>query len=263
MDKKPQFSLSVCPLASGSKGNAVYVSDGDTSILIDAGLSGREIEKRLNSKGIQPETIDAIIVSHEHDDHIKGAGAFSRRYNLPVYMSQKTKTALPSFIGNIKEHMLFSCGKSFSINHLYIHPFSVSHDAEDPVGFTISHNRTKIALATDLGIATAMVKEHLKECNLILLEANHDTVMLEKGPYPWPVKQRIKSRVGHLSNAESKNLLMEVKHNNLKYVILGHLSEINNTPEKAISLVGEALTGCNTELKVAYQNFCGDTYYIS
>ena len=242
-NKKHEFNLSVCPLASGSKGNAIYVSDGHTSILIDAGLSGRELERRLKTKGIKPETIDAIVVSHEHDDHIKGIGVLSRRYNLPVYLSEKTKTSLPSFVGDIKEHMFFVCGKAFTINRLSIHPFSVSHDAEDPAGFTISHNKTKIGLATDLGIATAVVKEHLKECSLILLEANHDAAMLENGPYPWPVKQRIKSRTGHLSNDESKNLLMEIKHESLKYVILGHLSEINNTPEKAISHVGEALTG--------------------
>jgi len=265
--KKPWFSgqsqaglnynLAICILASGSRGNAVYISGGSTSILIDAGLSGIEIERRLNSKGLHPEDLDAIIVSHEHTDHIQGVGVLSRRFNLPVYISSKTEKAAVSQLGNVRVIKNFKCGSTFMIKDLSIHPFSISHDAEDPSGFTVNQNGTKIGLATDLGIATSMVKEHLKGCSLLILEANHDEDMLLNGPYPWPVKQRIKSRTGHLSNEASKNLLKEVQHDRLKYVILAHLSKTNNTPQKALSEVGRAITDCHAQLDVATQDECG------
>jgi phosphoribosyl 1,2-cyclic phosphodiesterase len=251
------YNLEICILASGSRGNAVYVSGGSTSILIDAGLSGIEIERRLNSKGLHPENLDAILVSHEHADHIQGVGVLSRRFNLPVFISSKTEKAAVSQLGNVRVIKNFECGSAFVINDLSIHPFSISHDAEDPSGFTVNQNGTKIGIATDLGIATSMVKEHLKGCSLLILEANHDEDMLINGPYPWPIKQRIKSRTGHLSNEASKNLLKEVQHDRLKYVILAHLSETNNTPQKALSEVGRAMSHCNARLDVATQDECG------
>jgi len=251
------YNLSICILASGSRGNAIYVSGGSTSILIDAGLSGIEIERRLNSKGLHPENLDAILVSHEHTDHIQGVGVLSRRFNLPVFISSKTEKAAVSKLGTVRVIKNFECGSTFMINDLSIHPFSISHDAEDPSGFTVNQNGTKIGLATDLGIATSMVKEHLKGCSLLILEANHDEDMLLNGPYPWPIKQRIRSRTGHLSNEASKNLLKEVQHDRLKYVILAHLSETNNTPQKALSEVGRAITDCQAQLDVATQDKCG------
>jgi len=251
------YKLEICVLASGSRGNAVYVSDGSTSILIDAGLSGIEIERRLNSKGLYPEDLNAIIVSHEHTDHIQGVGVLSRRFNLPVFMSSKTEKAAVSKLGTVRVIKNFECGSPFIINDLSIHPFSISHDADDPSGFTVNQNGTKIGIATDLGIATSMVKEHLKGCSLLILEANHDKDMLINGPYPWPIKQRIRGRTGHLSNEASKNLLKEVQHDRLKYVILAHLSETNNTPQKALSEVGRAMSHCNAKLDVATQDKCG------
>jgi phosphoribosyl 1,2-cyclic phosphodiesterase len=251
------YNLEICVLASGSRGNAIYVSGGSTSILIDAGLSGIEIERRLNSKGLDPEDLDAILVSHEHNDHIQGVGVLSRRFKLPVFMSSKTEKAAVSQLGNVRVIKNFECGSPFMINDLSIHPFSISHDATDPSGFTINQNRTKIGIATDLGIATSVVKEHLKGCSLLVLEANHDEKMLINGPYPWPIKQRIKSRIGHLSNEASKKLMKEVQHAGLKYVILAHLSETNNTPQKALSEVGRAMSCCNARLDVATQNECG------
>ena len=257
LQSKLDYNLAICILASGSRGNAVYVSGGSTSILIDAGLSGIEIERRLNSKGLYPEDLDAILVSHEHTDHIQGVGVLSRRFNLPVFISSKTEKAAVSQLGNVRVIKNFECGSPFIINDLSIHPFSISHDAEDPSGFTVNQNGTKIGIATDLGIATSMVKEHLKGCSLLILEANHDEDMLINGPYPWPIKQRIKSRTGHLSNEASKNLLKEVQHDRLKYVILAHLSETNNTPQKALSEVGRAMSHCNAKLDVATQDECG------
>ena len=255
-------NLSVCMLASGSKGNAIFVSDGFTSILIDAGLSGIEIERRLRSKGLCPDDLDAILVSHEHADHIHGVGVLSRRFDLPVFISERTSKAASSHIGNIQDIVNFESGISFLINTLTIHPFSISHDAEDPVGFTINRDKTKIGIATDLGIATSMVKEHLKDCSLLILEANHDTDMLINGPYPWELKQRIKNRTGHLSNEESKNLLKDVQHDRLKHVILAHISETNNTPEKALNAVGPALINRNSRISAATQNESGELIHL-
>ena len=257
----PDFNLSICMLASGSKGNAIYISDGATSILVDAGLSGIELQRRLESRNLAPEKLDAIIVTHEHSDHIRGAGILSRRFKLPVYINQKTEAASPG-LGSLHEIRPFECGTTFAIGELTIHPFSISHDAEDPAGFTIGQNGTRMAIATDLGIATAMVKEHLKHCALLVLEANHDPQMLETGPYPWPLKQRIQSRLGHLSNSDSKKLLNELQHENLQHVILAHLSEINNTPQKAFDEVIQALTRCKAHLTVADQYNSGPVIYL-
>lgn len=259
--KQSPYNLAVCTLASGSKGNATYISDGQTSILVDAGLSGVEIERRLSARGLAPESLDAIIVSHEHADHIKGAGILSRRYNLPVYISQKTAQASPQ-LGRLHEIRSFECGRTFNIHRLSVRPFSISHDAEDPAGFTVGQNGVTIGIATDLGVATAMVKEHLKRCALLILEANHDPKMLETGPYPWPLKQRIKSRSGHLSNQDSKELLDHLQHEHLQYVILAHLSENNNTPQKAFDEVVKALTHCNARLSVADQYTSGPVIYL-
>jgi phosphoribosyl 1,2-cyclic phosphodiesterase len=257
----PGFNLAVCNLASGSKGNATYISDGQTSILIDAGLSGIELERRLTSRNLAPEKLDAIVVTHEHSDHVKGAGILSRRFKLPVYINHKTEKACPG-LGNLHEIRAFECGATFNIGQLRIHPFSISHDAEDPAGFTIGQNGTTMAIATDLGIATGMVKEHLKGCSLLVLEANHDPLMLEHGPYPWPLKQRIQGRSGHLSNSDSKKLLQELQHDNLQHVILAHLSEINNTPQKAFDEVVQALTRCKAQLTVADQYRSGPVIYL-
>ena len=201
----PQDSaICLCVLASGSKGNSIYVSDGCTAILVDAGLSGIEIERRMKSRDLSPESLNAIVVTHEHDDHIRGVGILSRRYGLPVYISAKTREAASPQLKNLKKTVAFDCGTSFDINTLNIHPFSISHDAADPAGFTIALNQMKIGIATDLGIATAMVRHHLQACDLLILEANHDPEMLINGPYPWHLKQRVNGRTGHLSNRDSR-----------------------------------------------------------
>lgn len=256
------YNLAVCLLASGSKGNAVYVSSGSVTILVDAGLSGIEIERRMRSRGLLPEKLDAIVVSHEHSDHIQGVGVLSRRYDLPVYMNAKTREAALPYLGKIDDLKSFECGTAFQINDLNVHPFSISHDASDPAGFTISRNGSKIGIATDLGVVTAIVKEHLKNCNLIILEANHDPGMLIGGPYPWPLKQRIKSRTGHLSNEESNALLTELKHDRLDCVILAHLSETNNTSQVVLNAVGRSVADSDTQLSVACQDACGDIFYL-
>ena len=264
INPQPDFDyrLALCMLASGSKGNAIYVSSGAASILIDAGLSGIEIERRLNSQGISPADLDAILVTHEHSDHIQGVGALSRRFRLPVYVNLKTWAAAAAQLGNIHDLREFECGRPFEIENLRLHPFSISHDAKDPAGFVIHRNGAKIGIATDLGVVTSMVKEHLKMCNILVLEANHDSSMLLNGPYPWPLKQRIKGRCGHLSNEESKMLLKEVFHNRLKHVILAHMSETNNTVDRALDVVGQAIDRPSTQLSVSSQDVSGNMVYI-
>jgi len=260
--KDCNYNFAVCILASGSKGNAIFISNGSTSILVDAGLSGIEIERRLRSASLNPVDLDAIIVSHEHTDHIQSVGVLSRRFDLPVYINSKTRKAASSQLKSIKDIRNFECGSAFMLKTMALHPFSISHDAEDPAGFTIKQNGLKIGIATDLGIVTSMVKNHLKDCSLLILEANHDQTMLANGPYPWPLKQRIKGRTGHLSNDDSKNLLNKIKHDKLEHVILAHLSEINNTPEKALSVAGQALDNIDTKLSVASQYESGGLVYV-
>lgn len=252
--EKQGGGLSVCVLASGSRGNAIYIGDGETAVLIDAGLSGVEIQRRMDRKGLDPNHLDAILVSHEHSDHIQGVGVLSRRFNLPVYISEGTRLATGSALGKLKEVVPFTCGRSFAVKSLSVHPFSIAHDAEDPAGFTIGSNGSKIGIATDLGIATGVVTTHLADCNILVIEANHDPEMLVEGPYPWPLKQRIQGRNGHLSNTDTAALLRQILHSELSHVILAHLSEENNTPEKALETVKEALNGSRVEIHVASQS---------
>jgi phosphoribosyl 1,2-cyclic phosphodiesterase len=259
--KPPDNTISVCVLASGSKGNSTYISDGTTSFLIDAGLSGLEIERRLESRNIDPANLNAILVTHEHSDHIQGVGVLSRRFKIPVYINRKTIKASPR-IGNLNETRLFECGTPFILDDFSIHPFSISHDARDPAGFTIGQNGKRIGIATDLGTVTSMVRENLKQCALLILEANHDPEMLATGPYPWHLKQRIKGRTGHLSNLESKVLLQELQHESLQKVILAHLSETNNTSQKAFAEVSCALTNCDANITVAEQSESSEIFYL-
>ena len=183
----------------------------------------------------------------------------ARRHHLPVFISPATAAAAAAQLGRIDNLQHFEIGRTFYVGALAIHPFATAHDADDSSGFTIAQNGHKIGIATDLGIATGMVKEHLKTCSLLVLEANHDPTMLIEGPYPWPLKQRIKSRNGHLSNQDSRDLLTEIKHDGLCHVILAHLSETNNTPEKAMDAVQQALNDQDRfQLHVARQERCTD-----
>jgi phosphoribosyl 1,2-cyclic phosphodiesterase len=252
-------SLSVCVLASGSKGNAIHISDGHTHLLMDAGLSGIEIQRRMEAARLDIRRLSAIVVSHEHSDHVRGVGVLARRYDLPVYMTHGTATAAARQLGQIDQIHPFEIGRTFEVGDMCVHPFAISHDAKDPAGFTVARNGQKVGIATDLGIATGMVKQHLKTCTLLVLEANHDPQMLKEGPYPWPLKQRIQSRNGHLSNQDSRDLLGEIKHEGLCHVILAHLSETNNTPEKALAAVQQAIGNEDRfELHVACQERCSD-----
>ncbi len=246
--------LQTCVLASGSRGNSVYISGGSTGILIDAGLSGKELIRRMNERGISPESIGAILVTHEHTDHVNAAGILCRKLSIPLYINDGTYAAAAEKLGKIKEIRKFESGRDFTFGDLHLHPFTIPHDAEDPVGFTVRHGNSRMGLATDLGTATSVVRQHLSECDLLILEANHDPVMLANGPYPWPLKQRVKGRTGHLSNEASRDLAGEVGHPGLANVIIGHLSDENNCRARAAEVVGQALDPSLTRLTVASQD---------
>jgi len=225
------MSLFFQVLASGSKGNATLISSRKTRLLLDAGLSGKELARRLAQTPVPAEQINGLVLSHEHSDHVRGAGVLSRRFDLPVYLSQGTLENLPSSVGKLAAHRVFQPGSSFKIGDLNIHPFAISHDAGEPAGFVIEHEGFKLGVCTDLGVATLLVRSRLQGCHGLVLEANHDTELLLNGPYPPELKQRIRSRHGHLSNTDSHELLEALHHQDLRAVIFAHLSEVNNRPE--------------------------------
>ncbi len=246
-------ALSVCVLGSGSRGNAVYVSDGATAILIDAGFSAREIDRRMRQRGLDPASLNAILVTHEHTDHVRGVERLVRRHRLPVYLTAGTRQEAAA-LHELPEIYCFACGDEFQINTLAIRPFSISHDARDPAGFTIGANGSRIGIATDLGHVTALVREHLRGCRMLIVEANHDPGMLMDGPYPWFLKQRIRGRTGHLANHETGRLLADILHPGLDHVVLAHLSETNNTPEKALAEISALVSGTTIRLQAASQS---------
>ena len=254
-------SFCVCPLASGSRGNCLFVSCGDTALLVDAGLSGVEIERRLAAVDILPDTLSGIIITHEHSDHVKGAGILSRRFTIPVYISKRTFNAC-SGLGKIADLKYFECGTSFTIAGIKIHPFSISHDAADPAGLTMEYNEMKIGIATDLGIVTNLVKERLKNSDLLYLESNHDPRMLMNGSYPWHLKKRIQDRHGHLSNQDAVKLVNQLKTDRLQHVILAHLSEENNHPHLAAQKMIEGLNGSKISIHVAGPDKPGEVIHL-
>lgn len=218
-------------LASGSRGNAILVCSPKTRILIDAGTSCKELVNRLQKTGIEAKRLDALLLSHEHRDHVSAAGTLSRRFDLPVFATRGTLDNLPVETGRLPSVTVFSTGRCFEIGDLKVHPFSISHDAREPAGFVIEHEGVRLGICTDLGVATSLVKVRLQGCNGLVLEANHDVDKLAAGPYPWNLKQRIRSAHGHLSNEESCDLLRSIHHDKMQFVLFAHLSETNNHPD--------------------------------
>lgn len=220
-------------LASGSRANCTYVEAAGKRFLIDCGLSGKQVALRLAKNGIDASTLDAIIVTHEHGDHIHGVSVLSRRYKLPVYVNEAAKAK----ITKVFAFESFETGIDFSIGDVQLHPFSIVHDAVDPVGFTIEAEGLKLSHFTDLGRVTPLVKQALEGSHAIVLEANHDKELLQICDYPWELKQRIASSHGHLSNCAAADCLYEAHHAELGQVVLGHLSENSNTQELALDTV--------------------------
>ena len=249
-------------LTSGSSGNSAFVSDGKANILIDCGLNGKSVAERLNSIDVSPESIDAILITHEHTDHISGAGIFSRRYDVPIYTTKKTWDAIFNSKFNIgklsdKNICFIEKEKDFEIGKLGIKAFSTPHDSADSVGFNIYADNKKLSVATDMGKVDKNVVSHLLGSESILLESNHDTDMLINGAYPYWLKQRILGSKGHLSNESCAKIAVCLANNGTKKIVLGHLSDENNSPNKAYNTTKSALEqadikiGSDIEIAVA------------
>ena len=267
-------------LASGSKGNSTLIATRRTRILVDAGLSCREILRRMHTAGEDPRSLDAILITHEHQDHVQGVAVLARKLGIPVYFTEMTHRAWirwlrpgkrTSYAEWLRQRQqgaasgersststavaeetelcepatverdpaalpavaYFEAGKRFVVGDIDVEPFTIPHDAADPVGFVFVGEGVRIGFATDLGYMPANARQALRRCDLLMLESNHDTEMLRDGPYPWSVKQRVMSRVGHLSNEAAAEFLERNYDGQAAYVILAHLSESNNLPALA------------------------------
>jgi len=254
--------VSVSVLASGSRGNCALVATSATRILVDAGLSGRETFKRLRAladradgrsadrSDLRVDDISAILITHEHSDHIAGLQRLATKLNVPVFLTAPTHHAwnravrdAEGAIPELPKSEHFSAGRGFRIGDIEVMPFTIPHDAIDPVGFTFRAEGVKIGFATDLGYMPASVRDHLRGCSILVMESNHDVEMLRSGPYPWSVKQRVMSRVGHLSNQALAEFFSSDYDGGAEYLVLAHLSEQNNHPEIARAAAEQALGG--------------------
>ena len=233
-------AVSISVLASGSRGNCTLLATSRTRVLIDCGLSCRETCRRLALQGIAPESVSAILITHEHADHVAGLHVMAKKFRLPVYLTAPTHGAwqrqYKDSAGNqvqAERLELFSSGTGFSVGDIEVMPFTIPHDAADPVGFRFTAEGVSMAIATDLGFLPRNVRDQLRGCDGLVLESNHDLEMLRLGPYPWAVKQRVMSRVGHLSNQALAEFLATDYDGGAAFLILAHLSEQNNLPDLA------------------------------
>ncbi|MEE9252819.1 MAG: MBL fold metallo-hydrolase [Thermodesulfobacteriota bacterium] len=250
--------MKFCTLASGSSGNSLYIDTGRTKILVDAGISPRKLSLRLKKIGTEIGEIDSVIVTHEHADH---SSAITNLPN-PVYVASSTRSLWDGKVGDLRE---FDSASEFEINDITVTPFSVSHDALDPVCFTIEAGEKKLGVATDVGCVTALLRERLRGSNALVIEFNHDERLLSYSPYPWELKQRIKGRLGHLSNNEAAGLLRSLLHGGLSYVVLAHMSKVNNSENIAVdaALGVLALEGSgHVGISVAPRNKIGEVLEI-
>ena len=252
------MTLRMCVLGSGSGGNCTYVATAQTAILVDAGLSAKETGRRLAAIGVAPESIAAVCVTHEHSDHTAGLAVLQRRGRLKLYANSGTIEGIELRDGRgALPWNIFATGVPFQIGDLIVEPFSVPHDAYDPVGFVIRAGAARVGIVTDMGMVTTLIRERLRNCQAIVIESNHDEHMLRDAERPWYLKQRIIGRQGHLSNEHAAELIAEIAGGDLGLVFLAHLSAQCNRPELALKVAMEALrvksiTG--TVVKVAGAN---------
>lgn len=233
--------MRLCSIASGSSGNCTYVGSEATHLLVDIGISGKRTESGLNTLGLKGSDVDGILLTHEHADHVAGLGVFARKYGIPIYATPGTLRALKGMrqVGDIDPSLFceIQADQKFTIKDLTINPMKISHDAAQPVAYRIAYGSKKVAVCTDLGVFTDYTVDCLKGMDALLIEANHDVHMLQVGPYPYPLKQRILGDRGHLSNENSGKLLCKILHDGLQGIVLGHLSKENNLPELAYESV--------------------------
>lgn len=250
--------MKVAVLGSGSAGNATLVEANGTRVLLDAGFSGRDLERRLGSVGVAPESISAVVITHDHGDHTRGMGVFARRHGTPLYATEATLNACERLLRGAEATVHYRPGRPFTIGPLRVEPFITVHDAVDPVAVAVvdEESRLRVGFATDLGRPTAQVRHALAGSDFLILEANHDEALLMQGPYPWSVKQRIASSHGHLSNQAAARFALELLHPGLAGIVLAHLSNECNRPDLAERVVGSALrrAGFRGFLDVATQD---------
>lgn len=233
--------MRLCSIASGSSGNCIYVGTDDTHVIIDAGISGKRIEEGLNRIGLKTDEIDALLITHEHSDHIASVGVLARKYGIPMYATKGTIQGIlqQKYLGAIDTSLFneIAADNDFSINDICVRPIEVSHDANEPVAYRIENGKVSVGVCTDLGTYTDRIVEGFSGLDALFLEANHDVNMLQVGKYPYVLKQRILSDRGHLSNENCGRLLCRLLHDDMKSIMLGHLSAENNLAELAYEAV--------------------------
>lgn len=258
--------LEICVLGSGSTGNSVYVASGSCRILIDAGLSGKETVRRLDSVGVDIKDIAAVCLTHEHDDHTSSLRFLTRRLGVPLYANAGTIEAVERRVALTEARWhVFTTGVAFAIGDISLEPFSVPHDSYDPVGFVLTNARARVGIVTDMGMTTGLIRQRLSGCTALVLESNHDTSMLQDSPRPWGLKQRIAGHHGHLSNEQAADLISEVAHEGLSAVLLAHLSAECNDPELALRAVRDALAAAGhagVNVAVAHPDRPGELYSV-
>ncbi|MEJ1379710.1 MAG: MBL fold metallo-hydrolase [Candidatus Sedimenticola sp. (ex Thyasira tokunagai)] len=240
-------------LGSGSGGNATLIESGATRLLLDCGFAAREVERRLQQVGVTADTLDGILVTHEHQDHVRGVGPLARRYNIPVWITHGT-------------HRLNRCGRlsrlqlihghqpAFAIGDIEVQPFPVPHDAKEPVQYLFRSADTQLGVLTDLGCVTPHILEVLKDCDALLLECNHDPQMLSDGPYPLSLQRRVSGGLGHLSNLQAAQLLARLEHERLQHLVAAHLSEKNNHPDRVRDTLLSAVPEIEKRLSITCQD---------
>lgn len=260
-----------CPLYSGSSGNALFVQYGQTRLLVDAGKPGRTIAEALRMIGVEPETLDAILITHEHSDHIAGAGVMARKYHLPVYATAATWQAMDKKVGEIPAGLrrTFTRNEDFYLGQIGVVPFSIPHDAADPVGYRLYGGGISISTATDLGFFPKHVRDAVAGSSMVLLESNHDPDMLMMNPhYSSLLKRRILGNHGHLSNDACADAMLQLVESGVHHVILGHLSGENNLPELALSTSEKRAEaegirlGVDVSIDLAWRDRVGSVYTL-
>lgn len=238
-------------MGSGSRGNGTLIENEDTCILVDLGFTLKEAVRRLHRLGRNPEDVSAILVTHEHADHIHGVAAFARKYKTAVYMTPGTYNA--ERMGIVPNLRKVNCHRAFRIQSMGVEPVPVPHDAREPCQYILSSGGRKAGVLTDLGHITPFVEQQYAQCDALLLECNHDVEMLMNGPYPWPLKQRVRGDHGHLNNQQAAGLLEKVELSRLQHLMVCHISEQNNLPELAMEALRGQIDGWDGRLQLADQ----------
>jgi phosphoribosyl 1,2-cyclic phosphodiesterase len=253
--------IGFCPLASGSKGNCIYVGTEKARVLIDAGISYKAIQEKLAEIGVDIDTIEAVLITHEHVDHIKGLATLTEKLKIPVLVNAETAKGIYSALHVRPKFKIFTTGEPFEFGDLRVRPFSVPHDTLDPVAFTMQVGEVKLGFCADLGHVTSLVRKELEFCDYLYLEANHEPSMVHACARPQVYKQRVLGKQGHLSNQDCAALLKTLMHTKLKHVHLAHLSSECNSPELALKTIQEVLEG--VEVSIAFQDQVSKPIYFN